>query len=322
MMQLGRYAEAERLYAEQLAVSRELGHRRGEALAIEGLATVAAQAGNHDEARGQFEAALAIAREVGDRQLEGGLLGSLGMDCMQVGDVEAAREYFRLGRDLCVQTDSRWGIVVADIHLGQCEAKVGGFDRAREHYERGEKGAVGGGMTPLAIYLRRCLGLLAAETGDDAQVEFWYGGALALLETHPHPVYELDTRLQYGQWLSDMGRVDDARAQLEAGREVAEAHGQTFRRIQAEALLAALPGGDPTAAAAAFEEHGATMRAPERIDLHYHLWLAGAGREHLDAARRLMEEHASGYDPRHRDSIIESSRLYRAIRAAAAGDDG
>ncbi|MHC4504827.1 MAG: tetratricopeptide repeat protein, partial [Planctomycetota bacterium] len=62
---------------KSLALAREIGDRRGEAIATGHLGSVCRIQGRREEARAQFERRLALAREIGDRSGEGHVLDSL-----------------------------------------------------------------------------------------------------------------------------------------------------------------------------------------------------------------------------------------------------
>jgi predicted ATPase/DNA-binding winged helix-turn-helix (wHTH) protein len=74
----GRYDEATRWHDEALAQQRRLGHRRGEASALNNLCVIARDRYDHAQVERTGREALALARELGDRALEGLALMHLG----------------------------------------------------------------------------------------------------------------------------------------------------------------------------------------------------------------------------------------------------
>lgn len=74
----GQYAKARSLYETSLALQRERGHRRGEAVALNNLCLIARDRYDHDAVLQQGTASLAIAREIADRNLEALALMHLG----------------------------------------------------------------------------------------------------------------------------------------------------------------------------------------------------------------------------------------------------
>lgn len=74
----GRYAQARSLYETSLALQRRLGHRKGEAIALNNLCVIARDQYDHAAVMQLGHASLAIAREIGDRNLEALALMHLG----------------------------------------------------------------------------------------------------------------------------------------------------------------------------------------------------------------------------------------------------
>jgi tetratricopeptide (TPR) repeat protein len=80
----GRFDEAGTHLEVALAIQREAGNRREEAIVLGNLAGLSVSLGGPSNgARDQFETAIALAREVGDRRFEGEFLGGLA-DCLRV----------------------------------------------------------------------------------------------------------------------------------------------------------------------------------------------------------------------------------------------
>jgi tetratricopeptide (TPR) repeat protein len=86
----GRPAEALAHYEAALAIEREIGSRRDEAITLCNLADLLAGQGRTERARATFAAALALLRELGDRDTEAVTLGQLGSFELGQGLVEEA----------------------------------------------------------------------------------------------------------------------------------------------------------------------------------------------------------------------------------------
>lgn len=90
----GQYAKARRLYETSLALQRQLGQRRGEAVALNNLCLIARDLHDHGAVLQQGHAGLAIAREIGERHLEALALMHLGTALNGVGRPEEAEASF------------------------------------------------------------------------------------------------------------------------------------------------------------------------------------------------------------------------------------
>ena len=100
----GQYAKARSLYETSLALQRRLGHRQGEAIALNNLCLIARDQNDHAAVMQQGNASLAIAREIGDRNLEALALMHLGTALRgldQPADAEASfRQSFAIFSEL------------------------------------------------------------------------------------------------------------------------------------------------------------------------------------------------------------------------------
>lgn len=74
----GQYTKARSLYETSLALQRQLGHRKGEAVALNNLCVIARDQYDHTAVMQLGQASLAIAREIGERNLEALALMHLG----------------------------------------------------------------------------------------------------------------------------------------------------------------------------------------------------------------------------------------------------
>jgi predicted ATPase/DNA-binding winged helix-turn-helix (wHTH) protein len=91
----GLYAAAVRLHQAGLALQREQGNRRGEAIALNNLAVVARDQYDHPAVEQHGRASLALAREIGDKNLEGLGLMHLGTALRGQGKTADAEASFK-----------------------------------------------------------------------------------------------------------------------------------------------------------------------------------------------------------------------------------
>jgi predicted ATPase/Flp pilus assembly protein TadD len=132
---LGRPADAGVHYDTGLAIHREAGDRRGEAVVLNSLGTLHSEQGRMGEARAHYGAALAIHREDGNRLLEGFVLDDLGVVHKEQGRLEAAREHYESALAIHREVGNQPGEASALCRLGILHMEQGRMEEARQHYE-------------------------------------------------------------------------------------------------------------------------------------------------------------------------------------------
>jgi predicted ATPase/DNA-binding XRE family transcriptional regulator len=128
--QQGDYARAKVLHEENLALERDLGDRRGVALALSNLGVLAKDQGDYQRARALLEESLALERELSDRQGVALELNNLGVLAKDQGEYKRAtallEESLALGRDL----GDMWLVALALNNLGLLAEDQGKYERA------------------------------------------------------------------------------------------------------------------------------------------------------------------------------------------------
>jgi predicted ATPase/DNA-binding SARP family transcriptional activator len=131
----GDFATSRSLYEESLAISRELGNRRGVADSLNGLAFMTWQSGSGTAPRPLFAESLAIRRELDDQQGVAETLYLLGFMAWNDGDFAAARslheESLAIRREVGDQFLVSWSLLA----LGHVARWQGDFATARSYYE-------------------------------------------------------------------------------------------------------------------------------------------------------------------------------------------
>ncbi len=131
----GRIDVADGLFAEALALYERLGHRRGEASALDKLARIDFERGRVAHARERLEAALAIWAEVGERRWAASSLAALGVLLRHDGLLDEAKPL--LDSALAVHREAgnvaQEGIVI--IYLANLALVRNELDEARTSFE-------------------------------------------------------------------------------------------------------------------------------------------------------------------------------------------
>ena len=115
-------------FEEALAISREVGYSRGEALALHNLGMARLNLGETAQARRDLEQALPLRRQTGDRQGEASTLLALGKVHQAEGDLETAATVMRQALKLAEAIEATF--LKADAHFGLAR-----LERERDHLE-------------------------------------------------------------------------------------------------------------------------------------------------------------------------------------------
>jgi len=124
-------AAAESRYQEALTASRELGDRRGEAIALFSIGHVARVRGEYEAARRRFEESRQVFAALGDRYWLGQIDHELGVAAFYEGDLTAARALYEAALAAYKALGDEWGIVAALDDLGEVAFLEGDLAQAR-----------------------------------------------------------------------------------------------------------------------------------------------------------------------------------------------
>jgi len=122
------------------------------------------------------------------------------------------------------------------IHLGNCELQLGELKEAANRLEEAEvlDRQSGTAMGGLIMKLR---GLVAELGGDEAMAEGLYRKAVLWALDKNTPLAEPSFRIRLGALLLRQGRLGEARTELLAAENLAEAHSQLGERCRLQPLL-------------------------------------------------------------------------------------
>jgi tetratricopeptide (TPR) repeat protein len=133
---LGQTQTAIEHYQRTLAITREIGDRRGEATALGNLGNCFADLGQTQTGIEHYEQALAIDRESGDRQGEAIHLGNLGLCYADLGQTQTAMEHDQQALAIAREVGYRKGEAADLGNLGLCYAALGQTEIAIEHHQQ------------------------------------------------------------------------------------------------------------------------------------------------------------------------------------------
>ena len=155
------YAAARARHEESLAISRQLGDRKGIGVSLGNLGMVAADEGDFVSARALHEESLAIARELGNRNGIVASIGNLGNAAFEQGDFAAAQARFEQILAISRELGDRQAAAMTLHRLGMIESARGDPPAARALYnesliilrELGDRGRIAYSLQELATVI-------------------------------------------------------------------------------------------------------------------------------------------------------------------------
>jgi len=222
------YAEAMEEYKKSRAIARDLGDKRGEAVAAgnQGLALMAL--GRFDEARAEFERNLEIAREIGAPRIEANTTGNLGNLLSFQGREAEAQAYYERWLELANQIGDRQGIANATGNLGLALRARGRHDEARPQLERSRAIAREIGDRQIEANAAGNLGNLFTDLGQYASALEDFEQCLSICREIGARQGEAITRGALGNLYLALGSYEEARTHHERhlvlAREIGNRH--------------------------------------------------------------------------------------------------
>ena len=256
---LGRTNEALASYKEAEALRREIGDRGGLGNTLLDLGTFYLEQAKYDEALAAYKESLQIQRELANETAEARALSSIGAAYFEKGDYEDALTYFERALGLSEKHGNSVDLNQTLHNIGESYVRMGRFDLALENYLRALDFSRKGGDA-------RSEAIEAYSVGAVFEYQGRYGAALKSREEAYNQYQKLNDRsfwyaeilAGYGRSLMLVGRMDEARAQLEQAVSVAREQGNqavVARALNDEGERLRL-SGDYEAAHKQFEEAG------------------------------------------------------------------
>ena len=301
----GDYSPARSLYADALAIFREIRDRNGVAAALNDLGNVNREQGDYASAISLYKESLTIFRASGDN---GGIaqgLGNLAYADLEQGEYVSARARFEETIALQRELGDGNGVAHCLVNLGIIAREQGDYAAARSLYEQGLTIFRELGNRNSIASLLNNLGNLARDHGEYAAAQTLYAESLTLRR-------ELGDRNGVAVTLNSQGNAardqgDDVSAHALYGeclaifREVGDKMGVAYA-LNALGLIA-LDRGDYAAARSLFEEGLALFR-----DLSDKNGVAGSLFDLGELARRQADYSAAF------SLFKESLRLQRELK--------
>jgi tetratricopeptide (TPR) repeat protein/TolB-like protein len=301
-MAMGRFAEAEPDLGAARAVYSRMGDRKGTAEIWNEFGALHEGRGEYAAARKAYQEALRIRRELGDDHQLAQSFDNVGYGFFLEGEYDSAFVYWQQALDLRGKIGDRAGVVLSTQNLGFLETAQGRFPEAMRSFLHAlELGREIDFTSALAVSQGN-IGLLQQYEGRYGAALTAYGDALKTLETLDDRRGLAEFTIKQAQALTELGRLDEAEAKLQAASAWLRQTGNRERladqqvalgqigllRGQAQAALEAL--GRAVEHARASHSRAAILRAEiARGAARVSLGEAGAALPEIEAAARSAD---------------------------------
>ena len=180
LMDMGHMDEASDLFEKALAIHREVGDKRHEALALSGLAILSLLQGRLEEARSLFEASVQLHREQGALSSEGVGVGNLAIMAAEQGRMDDARKLHERALAIFRETGDRDSESNELGNLANLLSDQGFLAEARSCYEASLAIARAIGNRQLEGVMLGNLGTIDLEVGHADEAQRCFTEALAI----------------------------------------------------------------------------------------------------------------------------------------------
>lgn len=208
-----------------LELSRSLGDRRGEMIALTNLAACMELKKNLPDAARSAEAALSLARALPAPEMEAQLLNTLGVICGEMGKSDRALLYLNEAAAAAEESGDRPVQGSVQESLGTVYLNREAFKEAEAHFRRAIAIADEIGDRWLAAAARKNLGLTRHKLGRSEQGLRQLQGALEVFRDLGETLGEGAALSALGSVQHDLGNVDTAAALWLVAHDLLSAHG-------------------------------------------------------------------------------------------------
>ena len=192
---------AESYFRQSLAIWRQTGYRRGEALYLINLGVVAFDTADYAAAHQYFQQALTISQEIGDRENEQAVLSNLSAQAIFVAKFDEAARLAEQSLAICWEIGNRTWEGIAYTNLGVIACELGQFDEAVQYYEQSLKIRQERGDRRGQGMVWRGLGEVAWYRQDLAAAQHYCEQAVAVL-------HEIGDQAEEGLALNTLAKVE------------------------------------------------------------------------------------------------------------------
>ncbi|MCE9635707.1 MAG: tetratricopeptide repeat protein [Planctomycetes bacterium] len=330
----GRFDAAHQILERRLVYCREVGDLAEERKALGNMGAILHAQGRFEEARRIFEEDLGTLRRLGDRHGEQRTLSNLGNALRSLGRYGEAIECYRRAAEQQQELSDASGAASELNLLGMASANCGDLAAARDCFVRAAGGAVAAGNQEELAWATYGLSRVASADGRDGAAVRLARAAVATAVATEDPDLTTKLRTHLAAVLARRGPADEARIVARAALLEARSMGSPACEAAVIVVIASLPPPADLAAEGVTDAERALVSDPAGeidrllartgcvLDVACHTqvrlaaWRHSGRREHLDAAKSLMDAVLAALPEDARDRAVECVPVHREIVAA------
>jgi class 3 adenylate cyclase/tetratricopeptide (TPR) repeat protein len=283
----------EELAQRALAIFREAGDRLYQGAMLHNLATIAVKRGEVVEARAGLVRGQGLFAEQGSKHFEGNALNALANLEAACGDLSASHELFARARAAFEEVGlaGAAGLAFANEAIawswqGRPDVARVCLDRAVELFGEGVQGA-------RRAFLAVARGEVEESAGDLDLACAHYAVGESMGRAISHPYIWLTAQRRRGRALASLGRLDEAKAELQGAREACGDHVRLKAELETELAGLALAAAQLDEAEALLASAGPVLLRSE-VGFELCRWLAADGGLALARGDRSLAESRVG----------------------------
>ena len=177
---LSDYAKAKEHHEKALAITKEIGDRKGEATCYANLGTAFQPLGDYVRAKKYREKSLALQKKIGDKQGEAASYGNLGTVFHSLGEFDKAKEYFEKELKIRRELKDRSGEGTIYLNLGAVYLGLRKYRDSKENLKKALAIEVNIGNRAGKAKCYGFLGCVDESLGDNFKAKLFYEKALAI----------------------------------------------------------------------------------------------------------------------------------------------
>jgi class 3 adenylate cyclase len=226
---IGRYPAALEYFHSALEMFAELGDRAGVAPSTSNIGAIHASTGRYPEALEHYHRALEMYAELGDRASVARIHGNIGRVHANTGAYPEALEHYHLALEAHTQLGNRDGAAHVTGIIGNVHLYTGRYPEALEHFYRAlELFTELENSADVAVITGNIItALVKEEQYAEAEALLLKMGTVQISE----PAAAVEREMNRASIYEHHGQLEDAKAALNAGLQVADQHGIAKSRV-------------------------------------------------------------------------------------------
>jgi non-specific serine/threonine protein kinase len=226
----GDYEQDKKYSEESLAISKEIGDKKGIAISMNSLGNIAYYQGDYEQARKHYKESLAFSKEIGDNKVIAVSLNNLAYIANYQGDYEQARKYSEDSLFYGKEIGDKNVIAVSMTNLGITASNQGDYEEAGKYLKESLAIRKEIGNKRGIAISLNCLGNVSFSQEEYEQAEIFYKESLATYKAIGDKNGIVESMNNLGKVFFNQGDYDLTATLLSASEEIIESTGSVIDR--------------------------------------------------------------------------------------------